>query len=147
MSDKQQQQHAQKARQARIKAQINQDKARRKLLQQREKLAQRRKRNRKQSEARRDDTDDGEDGVENPAAHSTMPTQKTNAENAVRNSHSTVPPTPKYSDMAGRERLYGQRLHQQTTSETAESAGASDATTTPSERDADGDQTNKESNQ
>jgi hypothetical protein len=144
MSDKQQQQHEQKAQQARVKAQINRDKARRKLLQQREKLAQRRKRNRKQSEARRADADaDGEDGVENPTAHSTMPPQKTNAENAARNSHSTVPPTPKYSDMAGRKRLYGQRLHQQTTSDTAESAGASDATTTPSEHDVDGDQTNE----
>ncbi|WP_435186740.1 protein gvpI [Halobellus sp. EA9] len=143
MSDKQQQQHEQKAQQARVKAQINRDKARRKLLQQREKLAQRRKRNRKQSEARRDDTDDDEDGVENPTAHSTMPPQKTNAENAVRNSHSTVPKTPKYSDVAGRERLYGQRLHQQTTSDTAESASASEGPTTPSDRDADGDQTDE----
>ncbi|WP_240792437.1 protein gvpI [Salarchaeum sp. JOR-1] len=143
MSDKQQQQHEQKAQQARVKAQINRDKARRKLLQQREKLAQRRKRNRKQSEARRDDTNDDEDGVENPTAHSTMPPQKTNAENAARNSHSTVPKTPKYSDMVGRERLYGQRLHQQTTSDTAESASASEASTTPSDRDAGGDQTDE----
>lgn len=147
MSDKQHQQNEQKAQQARVKAQINRDKARHKLLQQREKLAHRRKRNRKQSEARRDDTNDDEDGVENPTAHSTMPPQKTNAENAVRNSHSTVPTTPKYSDLSGRERLYGQRLHQQTTSETAESSGVSDASTTPSERATDAKQTNKETNQ
>ncbi|TSD14758.1 protein gvpI [Haloglomus irregulare] len=142
MSDKQQQQHEQKAQQARVKAQINRDKARQKLLQQREKLAQRRKRNRKRSEARRDDAGD-EDGVENPTAHSTMPPQKTNAENAARNSHSTVPPTPKYSDVAGRKRLYGRRLHQQTTSDTAESSGTSDTTTTPLDRDADGNQTDE----
>jgi hypothetical protein len=143
MSDKQQQQHEQKAQQAHIKAQINRDKARRKLIQQRKKLAQRRKRNRKQSEARRDDADDGENGVENPTAYSTMPPQKTNAENAARNSHSTVPKTPKYSNVAGRERLYGRRLHQQTTTDTAESAGTSDTSTIPSDRDADGDQTNE----
>lgn len=112
MSDKQQQKHEQKARQARVKAQINRDKARRKLLRQREKLARRRTRNRKQSETRRDDTD-GET-VENPAGHSTVPSQKSNAENAARNSHSTVPKTPKYSDMPARERLYGRRLHRRT---------------------------------
>lgn len=138
MSDKQQRRHEQKARQARVKAQINRDKARRKLLQQRKKLARRRKRNRKQSEARRGDTtDDGEDGVTNPTAHSTMPPQKTNAENAARNSHSTVPEIPKYSNMPGRDRLYGLRLHRKTVSESTEAPNA------PAERDADGDQANE----
>lgn len=144
MSDKQQQQHKRKAQQAQIKAQINRDKARRKLLQQRKKLAQRRKRNRKQSEARRDGTDDdGENGVGNPTVHSTVPPQKTNAENAARNSHSAVPPAPKYSDMSGCDRLYGLRLHQRTTSETTGSSSTSDATMTSSEHDTDGGQTDE----
>lgn len=141
MNDKQQQ-HEQKAQQARLKAQVNRDKARRKLLQQRKQLAQRRKRNRKQSESRRDNTGD-DHGVENPTAHSTVPPQKTNAENAARNSHSTVPNVPKYSDMSGRKRLYGLRLHQQTTSETAGSLLTEDAATTTSENNTDRDQVNE----
>ncbi|MFA9517153.1 protein gvpI [Halopenitus sp. H-Gu1] len=109
MTDKQQQKRKQKARQAQAKAQKNRDKARRKLLQQREKLARRRTRNRRQSETRRDDDDETE-GT-NPTAHSTLPPQKSNAENATRNSHSTVPETPKYSVVPARERLYGRRLY------------------------------------
>ncbi|AAC82803.1 gas vesicle protein GvpI [Halobacterium salinarum] len=142
MSDKQQQKHKQKARQARVKAQINRDKARRNLLRQREKLARRRTRNRKQSEPRRDDSDgDDTDGetVKNPAAHSTMPPQKSNAENAVRNSHSTVPKTPKYSDVTARERLYGQRLHQKT-------AGGNSEASAPSDESASGSPTEDEVN-
>ncbi|GGJ05378.1 protein gvpI [Halobellus salinus] len=143
MSDKHQQRHERKARQARAKAQHSRDNARRKLLRQRENLARRRKRNREQSEARRNEADESGDGVENPAAHSTVPPQKTNAENAVRNSHSAVPSTPKYSAAPGRERLYGQRLHQRTTSEPAGSAGTSDTTTTPLDRSTNEDQTNE----
>ncbi|SDY65514.1 protein gvpI [Halopenitus persicus] len=136
MNDKQQQKHEQKVRQARVKAQINRDKARRKLLRQREKLARRRTRNRKQSETRRGDSDgDDTDGetVENPAGHSTMPSQKSNAENAARNSHSTVPKTPKYSDMPARERLYGRRLHRRTADGNSEASASSDESPTEDE--------------
>ncbi|AFK19408.1 protein gvpI [Haloferax mediterranei ATCC 33500] len=136
MTGKQHQKHEQKARQAQVKAQINRDKARSKLLRQREKLARRRARNRRQSEVRRGnqskaqhDTqsetqrgtqsksqrDNETGGTKNPTAHSTLPPQKTNAENAVRNSHSTVPELPKYSSVPARERLYGLRLHRETT--------------------------------
>ena len=143
MSDKQQRQRRQKAQQARTKAQVSRDKARRKLLRQREKLARRRKRNRKQSEARRKERDSDGDGGGNPTVHSTVPPQKTNAENAVRNSHSSVPSTPKYSDMPGRERLYGQRLHQRTTSDSAAPSDTSDTTTTRSGQNADEDRTDE----
>ncbi len=130
MTDNQQQKRKQKARQAQAKAQINRDKARRKLLQQREKLARRRSRNRRQSEQRRDeDTDRGK----NPTAHSTLPPQKSNAENATRNSHSTVPETPKYSAVPARERLYGQRLHRKTSGREDEPS----ATSRVSERETD----------
>lgn len=137
-----QQKHKQKARQARLKAQVNRDKARRKLLQQRKKLAQRRKANRKQSESRRSGTDD-EHGVRNPTAHSTVPPQKTNEQNSARNSHSTVPNSPKYSNTAGRERLYGLRLHYRTTSETTGSMTTEDAATTTSEQNTNTEQTNE----
>jgi hypothetical protein len=139
MSDKQQQTRKQKARQAQAKAQINRDRARRKLLRQREKLARRRTRNRRQSEKRRDDgTDKGEnpenpEKPENPTAHSTLPPQKSNAENATRNSHSTVPETPKYSAVPARERLYGQRLHRKTREREDETS----VTTRVSERETD----------
>jgi hypothetical protein len=117
MTDKQQRKQ-QKARQAQAKAQRNRDKARQKLLLQRKKLARRRSRNRHQSEKRRAD----DDGTANPTAYSTMPSQKSNAENAARNSHSAVPAAPKYSTVSARERLYGRRLHRKTSTE-----GASDA--------------------
>lgn len=136
MSDKQQQKHEQKARQAQAKAQINRDKARRKLLRQRKKLAQRRTRNRNQSETPHDDADgDDGDAVQNPVSHSTIPSQKSNAENAVRNSHTTVPKTPKYSDMPARERLYGQRLHQKTTGKNSDSPSLSDESASESNTD------------
>lgn len=139
MTDKQQQKHEQKARQAQAKAQNNRDKARRKLLRQREKLARRRTRNRCQSEKRRDDD---EEGTENPTAHSTMPPQKSNAKNATRNSHSTVPATPKYSEVPARERLYGQRLHRKTSTSVTE---ASDVpSNSGSKSDADVETTNDE---
>lgn len=107
MSDKQQQKQNQKARRAQKKAQVNRDEARRKLLHQREKLARRRAHNLHKSKKRREEN---KGSSENPTAHSTLPTQKSNAENAVRHSHSTVPETPKYSTVQARERLYGQRL-------------------------------------
>lgn len=130
MTDNQQQKRKQKARQARAKAQINRDKARRKLLQQREKLALRRTRNRRQSEQRHNED---KDRGENPTAHSTLPPQKSNAENATRNSHSTVPETPKYSAVPARERLYGQRLHRKTSGREDETS----ATSRVSERETD----------
>lgn len=108
MSDKRQQNHKRKARQAIVKAQHNRDEARRKLLRQREKLARRHARNRRQSEERRDDEAEQR---ENPTTRSTLPSQESNAENAARNSHSTVPKTVKYSKVTARERLYGLRLH------------------------------------
>jgi hypothetical protein len=117
MTDKQQRQHEQKARQAQAKAQINRDEARRKLLRQRKSLARRRTRNRRQSEPQRDD----DDGSQNPTAHSTLPPQKSNVENATRNSNSTVPSAPKYSTVPARERLYGLRLHRKTREGNAES--------------------------
>jgi hypothetical protein len=119
MTDKQQRKRERKARQAQAKAQNSRDKARRKLLEQRKNLARRRARNRRQSEERRDDE---EDGAENPTAHSTMPKQKSNAQNAARNSHSTVPATPKYSNVPARERLYGQRLHRKTSDDVTEAS-------------------------
>ncbi|MEZ3164924.1 protein gvpI [Halorubrum sp. RMP-47] len=103
--------HDRKARQAQTKAQINRNEARQKLLRQRKKLAKRRKANREQSEERRESMK----SQENPTAYSTMPPQKSNAQNAVRNSHSTVPETPKYSTIVASDRLYGQRLHRVTT--------------------------------
>lgn len=133
MNDKKRQNHEQKVRQARIKAQINCDKARRKLLRQREKLARRRTRNRKQSEARRGGSDGDGETVENPSRHSTMPPQKSNAENAARNSHSTVPKSPKYSDMPARERLYGRRLHRKTVDGDSEAYGSSNESSTEGE--------------
>jgi hypothetical protein len=111
MSDNQRKRHERKAQQAVTKAQVNRDKARKKLLRQRRKLARRRARNRRQSEKRRDEqTEDGETST----THSTLPPQKSNAENAARNSHSTVPETVKHSNVPARERLYGQRLHRHT---------------------------------
>jgi hypothetical protein len=118
--------HDRKAKRAQVKAQINRDEARRKLLRQREKLAERRKANREQSEERRD----GTKSQKNPTARSTMPSQKTNAQNAVRNSHSTVPETPRYSNIAAPKRLYGQRLHRVTTDSMSTS---SETTESPSE--------------
>jgi|APHM01.1.fsa_nt_gi hypothetical protein len=108
MTDRQQHTRTQKAERARRKAQVNRDKARQKLLQQRVELAQRRAQNREQSEARRDDDSESE---RNPTAHSTLPSQDTNAANAARNSHSTVPAEPKHSQASSRARLYGRRLH------------------------------------
>ncbi|MFT4890099.1 MAG: hypothetical protein ACI9YT_001012 [Halobacteriales archaeon] len=92
---------------AKRKALANRDKARRKLLQQREELARRRRKNRDTSAANRED---GQEDQTNPTAHSTMPGQKTNAENAARNSNSTVPPRPKHSTTPAKERLYGLKL-------------------------------------
>lgn len=117
MSDRQRT-HNRKAKRAQMKAQINRDEARRKLLRQRKKLAKRRRVNREQSKQRRDDGK----SQNNPTAHSTLPPQKSNAQNAVRNSHSTVPETPKYSTVQARKRLYGQRLYRAT---------SGDASTTP----------------
>ncbi|ADQ68784.1 hypothetical protein C499_14260 [Halogeometricum borinquense DSM 11551] len=131
MTDKQQQKRKQKARQILAKAQLSRDTARQKLLQQRRKIAQRRKRNRHQSESQRDR--DENDGTGNPTAHSTLPPQKSNAENAARNSHSTVPAVPKHSNVAARERLYGQRLHRRAS---AHKGGNVDADH-PSETDSD----------
>lgn len=111
MIDEQRKKHERTARQAVTKATINRDAARGKLLRHREKLARRRTRNRRQSEPR---GDDATGGTENPTAHSTLPPGKSNAENAARRSHSTVPATPKYSNVPARERLYGQRLHHKT---------------------------------
>lgn len=108
MSNKQQRKRMKKAQQAQIKAQVNRDQARNRLLQQRKVLAQRRAENRKQCEKRRAESNNRD---ENPTAHSTLPTQTTNAQNAARNSHSAVPATPKYSTVPARERLYGLRLH------------------------------------
>jgi len=133
MNDKQQQKHEQKVRQARVKAQINCNKARRKLLRQRKKLAQRRTRNWKQSEARRGASNSDGETAGNPSKHSTLPPQKSNAENAARNSHSTIPKSPKYSDMPTRERLYGLRLHRRTAGESLETHGSSDESSTKDE--------------
>lgn len=99
--------HQQKAKRAQAKAQVNRDMARKKLLRQREKLAQRRRNNVAQSTSRTE----SRTGSANPSNYSTVPPQDTNAQNAARNSHSTVPPTPKYSSVPARKRLYGQRLH------------------------------------
>ncbi|WP_076982688.1 protein gvpI [Natronomonas moolapensis] len=106
-----QQRQKKKARQAQIKAQINRDTAREKLLEQRKALAKRRRKNRKQCEQRRKES---ENRIENQTTHSTLPAQTTNAQNAARNSHSTVPATPKHSTVPARERLYGLRLHRKT---------------------------------
>ncbi|WP_181692584.1 protein gvpI [Natronomonas sp. LN261] len=111
MTNKQQRQRSKKARQAQIKAQTNRDKARNKLLQQRKALARRRAENRKQCEKRRAEADDNK---KNPTAHSTLPPQTSNAQNAARNSHSAVPAVPRYSTVTARERLYGLRLHRKT---------------------------------
>lgn len=112
MADKQQRRRQQKARQAQLKAQINRDQARQKLLQQRKKLARRRAKNRQLCDSRRSE---GDESQLNPTAHSTLPPQRSNAQNAAQHSHSTVPPTPKYSTVSARERLYGLRLHRRTT--------------------------------
>lgn len=111
MIDEQRNTHERKVRLAVAKATANRDTARAKLLRHRETLARRRARNRQQSESR---GDRAEGRTENPTAHSTLPPQKSNAENAVRNSHSTVPPAPKYSNVPARKRLYGHRLHRKT---------------------------------
>jgi len=113
--------HKRKANQAQKKAQINRDKARKKLLRQRKKLAKRRKANLEASTKRREDGDG--DRSPNPTAYSTVPPQKSNAQNAVRNGHSTVPPAPKYSTVQARKRLYGQRLHRATAEADADDAG------------------------
>lgn len=118
--------YEQKAKRAQAKAQVNRDMARKKLLRQREKLAQRRRNNVAQSTARAESRTPSA----NPSNHSTVPPQKTNAQNAARHSHSTVPPAPKYSTVQARIRLYGQRLHRSTTATTASNESA----TTESER-------------
>lgn len=133
MTDNQQQKRKQKARQAQRKAQINRDKARRKLLRQREKLARRRTRNLRKSEKR---NEENKEEIKNPTAHSTLPPQKSNTENATRNSHSTVPETPKYSAVPARERLYGQRLHRKMIKLRDEPS----ATTRVSDHEADGEE-------
>ena len=107
--------HKLKTRHAVQKAKNNRDKARRKLLQQRKKLEQRREQNREQSENNKTDR-----GSRNPTAHSTVPPQKTNAQNAARNSHSAVPSKPKYSKIPARERLYGLRLHRATSTDSGD---------------------------
>lgn len=127
MTDRQQHRRTEKASQARRKAQVNRNKARQKLLQQRVELARRRAQNREQSETRR--ADDDSSGQTNPAAHSTVPSQNSNATNAARNSYSTVPPEPKYSDASASARLYGRRLHAAANRHgTAEETGESDVT-------------------
>lgn len=112
MADRQQQRRTQKAQQAQLKAQINRDKARQKLLQQRKKLARRRKKNQQKCQSRQAEAAEGRS---NPTARSTLSPQRSNEQNAAQHSHSTVPPTPKYSSVAARDRLYGLRLHRRTT--------------------------------
>jgi seryl-tRNA synthetase len=102
--------HHKKAKQAIKKAERNRDKARQKLLQQREKLAERRKENRQQSE--RTQNRDNDSMNKNPSVYSTVPKQKTNEQNAVRNAHSTVPTAPQYSQIPPSERLFGLRFYQ-----------------------------------
>lgn len=89
------------------KALANRDKARRKLLEQRRELARRRRENRETSAANREEGDEEET---NPTAHSALPRQKTNAENAARNSNTTVPDRPNHSPTSPAERLYGVEL-------------------------------------
>jgi hypothetical protein len=116
--------YQQKAKRAQAKAQINRDVARKKLLRQREKLAQRRRNNVAQSTAR--------------------------TESRASSANPSKPPTPKYSTVQARTRLYGQRLHRATTASStanetaaAESEDADDKSaahtdsTTPSESSAD----------
>lgn len=100
---------AKQATQAIKKAKSNRDQARKKLLRQRERLAERRKQNKSKSEQNRAQ-DPSSETTQNPSAHSTVPPQKTNGQNAARNSHSTVPRVPKYSDVDAQQRLYGLRL-------------------------------------
>lgn len=97
------------------KAKINRDKARRKLLKQRRRLAKRRKSNRERSERAKDknSTDDNR----NPTVKSLLPRQRTNAENATRNAHSSVPEKPKYSEVDPAPRLYGSRFNAERGSE------------------------------
>lgn len=90
------------------KAKLNRDKARRKLLEQRRLLAERRESNRKRSE--RAKAEGSTDENENPTVTSLVPRQRTNAENAVRNAHSSVPEKPKYSTVEPAPRLYGIRF-------------------------------------
>lgn len=101
--------HHKKAEQAVRKAEQNRNKARQKLLQQRQKLAERRKKNREQSEKAQGHT--GDSMNRNPSAYSTVPTQKTNEQNAARNAHSTVPTAPRYSQISPSERLFGLRFY------------------------------------
>ena len=117
MTSNQSRRQAQKARQAQLKAQLNRDQARQKILQQRRALARRRAKNRAQCES---DESESSGGQHNPSAHSTTPPQRSNAQNAAQHSHSTVPETPKYSTVEARRRLYGLRLHYETT-DTAQS--------------------------
>lgn len=97
-----------KAQAAIRKAKRNRDKARQKLLEQRRRLAERRKSNRKRSE--RAKADSSTDDNENPTVTSFIPRQRTNAENALRNAHSSVPEKPKYSEVEPAPRLYGVRF-------------------------------------
>lgn len=90
-------------------ASVNRKEARKKLLQQRKKLARRRRENRKMSAENRDQ---GQKDEANPTARSTVPDQKSNAENAARNSNSTVPTKPKHSRSPVEKRLYGTKLRE-----------------------------------
>lgn len=107
-----------KAKAAIRKAKVNRDRARQKLLMQREQLAERRESNRKQSERRKSDT--SSDDNENPTVTSTLPRLRSNVENATRNGHSSVPEKPKYSDVEPRRRLYGLRFYEERTGSTDE---------------------------
>ncbi len=122
MTSKQQRKHQQRADRAIRKAQMNRDRAREKLLQQRKRLARRRERNVEATESTEED-DSASLGT-NPTAYSTVPRQRSNAENSARQSHSTVPLRPKYSTVRPRARLYGLRLQDETVSrETPKSDG------------------------
>ncbi len=117
MTSKQQRKHQQRADRAVRKAQANRDRARKKLLQQRKRLARRRERN-VEATASAEEDDSTSLGT-NPTAYSTVPRQRSNAENSARQSHSTVPLRPKCSTVRPRARLYGLRLQDETASREA----------------------------
>lgn len=100
-----------KAKTAIRKAKVNRDKARKKILAQRKQLAERREENRKRSDQRKHDK--STDSNNNPVIFSMLPQQQTNKRNAMRNSHSTVPEKPKYSEVEAKPRLYGHRFYQE----------------------------------
>ncbi|MFB6283152.1 MAG: protein gvpI [Halobacteria archaeon] len=126
MTDKIEQKQKRQRKKTLEKAKSNRDATRRKLIQQHRKLAEKRKRNVKKTRSRKKNTNDDE----NPTRRSSLPPQKTNLVNAVRNSLSNVPEKPRHSQVQPSKRLYGLKLFMDASKDKSEKRSVDECTET-----------------